>query len=375
MAGLEDVLANELREIGATKIEKLHRAVKCLGDEKVLCRANLELRTALRVLVPVRVFRARDEEELYAGVKEVYWDKFITRGKTIAVNAAVSSEFFNHSHYVSLKTKDAVVDQLRGRWGQRPDVDVDHADVRINTHIHEDLVTVSLDSSGQSLHKRGYRIASVDAPINEVLAAGLIKLSEWDMKSNFYDPMCGSGSFICEAAKMAMNEPPQPYDKEFCFMHWKDYDSKVWKEVVAEAKTRTKDLEIEIKGYDLNARAVSACEFNIAEAGLKGKVDVEKLDFFENYNFKPGSFIMINPPYDIRLKHENIVDFFKQIGDHMKKNMPGTTVWIISSNIPALKLLGLRPSRKFSLFNGPNPAKFHKFELYEGSRKQSKNPT
>ena len=291
------------------------------------------------------------------------------KGKTIAVNAAISSDHFNHSHYVSLKTKDAIVDQLRDRWGERPDVDVENADIRINTHIHRDRVTISLDSSGQSLHKRGYRIASVDAPINEVLAAGLLLLSDWDQKTDLYDPMCGSGSFICEAAKMAMNQPPHSYEKTFSFSNWKDFNPSIWLNVIEECRGREKPLDITIKGYDMDPRAVTSSKYNIAEAGLADLIDVEVMDFFENHEIPSGSFVIVNPPYDIRLKKDNIVDFFKLIGDHMKKNMPGTTVWIISSNIQALKMLGLRPSRKFSLFNGPNPAKFHKFELYEGSKK------
>lgn len=374
MAGLEPVLAKELEEIGAKNIEIGQRAVKYTGDTYILYKSNLVLRTALRVLLPITRFRARNEHQLYEGVKKFYWDKYITKGKTIAVNAAISSDFFNHSHYVALKTKDAIVDQLRDRWGTRPDVDVDNADIRINTHIHRDRVTISMDSSGQSLHKRGYRIASVAAPINEVLAAGLLKLSEWDLETDLYDPMCGSGSFLCEAALMAMNRPPQPYYKVFSFMHWKDYNKETWDKVVNASKKKEKPLDITIKGFDLDHRSISSSRYNIAEAGLSELVNLEKLDFFENEEIPSGSFVIMNPPYDIRLRQDDIVGFFKKIGDHMKQSLKGTTVWIISSNIQALKLLGLRPSKKFSLYNGPNPAKFHKFELYEGSKKQKKNP-
>ncbi len=369
MAGLEETLADELRNIGAREIEIMHRAVKYEGDERLIYRSNLELRTALRILIPITRFKAQNEHELYNGVKKLYWHKYISKGNTIAVNSSVSSDHFNHSHYVALKTKDAIVDQLRDKWGVRPDVDVDEADIRINTHIHREKVTISLDSSGNSLHKRGYRISSVEAPINEVLAAGLLLLSDWDKKTDLFDPMCGSGSFVCEAAKMAMNQPPHSYEKKFCFMNWKNFDETIWNSVVENCKANEKKLEIKIKGFDMDAEAIRASRHNIAEAGLDGLVEVEEKDFFENHEIKPGSFVIINPPYDIRLKEDNIIEFFKKIGDHMKKNMPGTTVWIISSNIQALKLLGLRPSKKFSLFNGPNPAKFHKFELYEGSRK------
>ncbi len=369
MAGLEPVLAKEILELGGKKVEEMHRAVKFFGNEKLLYRANLELRTALRILVPVTRFRAKNERDLYNGVKRLYWDKYITQGKTIAVNAAVSSDHFNHSHYVALKTKDAIVDQLRDRWGDRPDIDVENADIRINTHIHREKVTISLDSSGQSLHKRGYRIASVDAPINEVLAAGLLLLSEWDRQTDLYDPMCGSGSFLCEAARMAMNVPPQSYERGFSFFHWKDFNPSIWMSIIEEAKAGEQTLKIKIKGFDQDRRAVSSSRYNIAEAGLGDLVEVEVAEFFENTNIPSGSFVIINPPYDIRLRQDNIIEFFKQIGDHMKKNMPGTTVWIISSNIQALKLLGLRASKKFSLYNGPNPAKFHKFELYEGTKK------
>ncbi|MCL4107834.1 UNVERIFIED_CONTAM: hypothetical protein GTU68_027219 [Idotea baltica] len=371
MAGLEEVLAEELRNIGASEIEIGQRAVKYYGDKKVMYRSNLELRTALRILMPISRFRARNEVDLYNGVKKVFWDRYIRKGQTIAVNSAISSDYFNHSHYVALKTKDSIVDQLRDRWGERPDVDVENADIRINTHIHRDRVTISMDSSGTSLHKRGYRMEAVEAPINEVLAAGLLLLSDWDKETNLYDPMCGSGSFLCEAARMAINHPPQSYDREYAFMNWKGYESETWDEIVAESKSKVKPLDITVKGFDLDQSSVNASLYNIAEAGLRGLVEVDKIDFFENMEIPSGSFVIINPPYDIRLKQDNIIDFFKQIGDHMKTNMPGTTVWIISSNIQALKLLGLKPSRKFNLFNGPNPAKFHKFELYAGSRKKS----
>ncbi|WP_235296121.1 THUMP domain-containing class I SAM-dependent RNA methyltransferase [Portibacter marinus] len=371
MAGLEEILADELRAIGAEEIEIGQRAVTFFGDKEVMYRANLELRTALRILMPISRFRARNENDLYSGVKRVYWDRYIRKDQTIAVNSAISSDFFNHSHYVALKTKDAIVDQLRDRWGKRPDVDVDDADIRINTHIHRDKVTISLDSSGSSLHKRGYRLETVEAPINEVLAAGLILLSEWNLRKPFYDPMCGSGTFLCEAARMAIHHPPQFYDRTYGFMNWKGYDGEIWEKIVAQSKEKVKPLDVDIVGFDLDPESVQASLYNIAEAGLKGLVQVHNANFFENSSIPSGAHVMINPPYDIRLKQENIIEFFKEIGDHMKKNMPGTEVWIISSNIQALKLLGLKPSKKFSLYNGPNPAKFHKFELYEGSRKKS----
>lgn len=371
LAGLEEILAVELENLGAKNIEILQRAVSYTGNEKLLYRSNLELRTALRILTPVTRFRARNEQEFYNGVQNLYWDKFIDKNQTIAVDSSVSSEFFNHSHYIALKTKDAIVDQLRERWGTRPDVDVDDADIRINTHIHKDKCIISLDSSGHSLHKRGYRISSVDAPINEVLAAGLLLIADYDGSKDFFDPMCGSGTFLTEAAFIAMNKPPHAYDTKFSFMNWKTFNKEYWERVIENCKNFEKPLNAIIKGFDKDRRSIHAAEFNVTEAGLSQQIQLEQMDFFENTSIPPGSLIIMNPPYDIRLKQENVVDFYKNIGDHMKKNLPGTTVWIISSNIEALKLLGLKPNRKISLYNGQNPAKFHKFELYEGSRKKT----
>lgn len=369
LAGLEEVLAKELEKLGAKKINIMQRAVSYQGNEKLIYRSNLELRTALRILMPITRFKARNEHQLYDGIQNYYWDKVITKGKTIAVDAVVSSEYFNHSHYVALKTKDAIVDQLRERWGSRPDVDPENADIRINVHINRDKIIVSLDSSGHSLHKRGYRINSVEAPINEVLAAGLLLLAGYDGSQDFADPMCGSGTFLCEAALIAQNRPPQSYETTYSFMHWKEYNKEYWDRVVENCKRFEREQEVKIAGYDKSPQSVRVSQFNIAEAGLSDTVSVEMLDFFENEKIKSGTLVIMNPPYDIRLKEENVVAFFKKIGDHMKTNMPGTTVWIISSNIQALKLLGLKPGRKYNLYNGPNPAKFHKFELYEGSKK------
>lgn len=369
MAGLEPVLADELAALGAHNIEPVNRAVVCEGDQALLYRANLELRTALRVLIPIAEFEAHDEEELYRNIRQIDWSVHMDLDDTLAVDAVTNSRHFGHSKYTALKTKDAIVDQFRRRTGKRPNVDVHSPSLRINVHIWKDQCTVALDASGDSLHKRGYRMDAVAAPINEVLAAGLILLSGWQRDSNFIDPMCGSGTILIEAALYAYNIPPLINRQHFGFMKWKDYDADLWELLVQEARQRINGFSHQLLGFDQNFKAVKACQQNAFAAHLEGKVEVGRQRFERLKPAAEEGLLIMNPPYDERMTKGNINDFYKMIGDQLKQNFAGYEAWIISSNKEALKHIGLRPSRKMTVYNGALECKYQKYELYKGSKK------
>ncbi|PKP18214.1 MAG: RNA methyltransferase [Bacteroidetes bacterium HGW-Bacteroidetes-21] len=367
--GLEEVLARELSEIGASDIVMLNRAVKYRGDLAVLYKSNLYLRTALKVLKPIAEFKARNEQELYDGVKQIKWDEFISPHHTIAVDGTTYSDTFKHSKYVALKTKDAIVDQFREKFNVRPSVDVDNPDLQVNMHIAEILCTVSLDSSGSHLGKRGYRQEQVLAPISETMAAGIILLSEWDKKSDFLDPMCGSGTFPIEAAMIATNTAPGNL-RHFAFEKWKDFDPALWKSIKEESEKRVIPFTGKISGRDSDEMAVRISRNNAARAGVNSIVKFEINDFFKNEAQTENCLIVMNPPYGERLNEEDeMIPFYKEIGTKLKHFYMGCDAWIISGNTDAIKFVGLKPSRKLRLFNGPIECKLHKFQMYRGSKR------
>lgn len=372
--GLEEVLAEELRKLGAEEVEVLNRAVAFSGDKTLMYKANLCLRTALRILVPIHKFKAHNEETLYQGVQEVDWSNYLEVDDTLAIDTAVSSDFFNHSQYVALKAKDAIVDQFRERTGQRPSVDLNRPTVRLNLHVFKDECTLSLDSSGESLHKRGYRQDTNIAPLNEVLAAGLVLLSGWDGKSNFIDPMCGSGTILIEAAMYAINMPPGIHRISFGFMEWKDYDKALWEKIVEEAKGKIdQEYAYKIVGSDLSRKTADIAKANIEFAGLDEDIRISVAPFEEKEPPKGGGIMICNPPYGERLQKSDIDAFYKMIGDQLKKAYAGYDCWILSSNMGALKQVGLRPSRKITLYNGSLECRFLKYSMYEGSKKAKFN--
>ena len=368
--GLEEVLAQELRDLGAQDIEIMHRAVGFHGDKEILYKANFWLRTAIRVLVPIHEFKVRDEEDLYDKVFDLPWDEYMDINQTFSIDAVVSSHQFTHSKYIALKTKDALVDKWRKLEGRRPDVNTLTPDVKIHVRIYNSEVTISLDSSSDSLHRRGYRTHSVPAPINEVLAAGLILLSGWDKKTTFLDPMCGSGTIAMEALTYAAGRPPQDKDRRFGFKQWKDFDSDLWDEVT-DVEVDYSDLP-KIIARDRGLRPLKATEMNIGHLGWLDYITVEKGDFFKSQQSDESYHIVMNPPYDERLKERDISQFYQYIGDTLKSAYTGSTAWVIAGHDEALKKIGLRPSRRISLMNGPIPSKFCKFEMYAGSRKAKK---
>lgn len=371
LAGLEEVLAAELRELDMEYVKVGNRVVTCSGNLRQLYEANLWCRTAIRILKPIRQFKARDEKNLYEQVQQTDWSEFFDLEMTFAIDAVVSHSTFEHSLYVSQLTKDAIVDQFRAKTGERPSVDRIRPDVRLNLHMHDNLVTLSLDSSGDSLHRRGYRLQTNVAPLNEVLAAGIIALSGWDKKSPFIDPMCGSGTFLIEAALMAQNIAPGLFRRDpYGFEKWKDYNESLFEMVwnTAEAKEK-RTPQAQIIGYDLDADYVEAARNNIANAGLENIIQVEHADFFETQAPEGHGVVVMNPPYNERIQSEDINELYKNIGDTLKNNYQGYDAFVFTGNLEAAKSIGLRTSRRVPLYNGSIECRLLKYELYRGSRK------
>ncbi|MEM0516721.1 MULTISPECIES: THUMP domain-containing class I SAM-dependent RNA methyltransferase [Aequorivita] len=371
--GMEELLAQELRQLGASSVEIGVRNVSFEGDTGFMYKANLCCRTAIKILKPISAFNIFTDEDLYKKIYEMPWENYMDVKGSLAVNATVFSEVFTHSQYISLKTKDAIVDRFRDREGIRPDVDLDHPTLRINIHIDRNICTVSLDSSGESLHKRGYKVESTLAPINEVLAAGVLMLAGWQGQCNFLDPMCGGGTMLTEAAMIACNIPPNLNRDEFGFETWPDFDVDLYEKIEEAALKKVRDFPHKIYGYDSDPVAVHKSKENVKSANLQDFIEVKKQDFFESEKEGDKALYMVfNPPYDERISVKDVEEFYSAIGNTLKRNYPGTQAWMITSNLEALKYVGLRPSRKIKLFNGKLEAKLVRYEMYEGSRKASK---
>lgn len=371
LTGLEEVLAQELRDLDMDFVKVGNRAVSCSGNMRQLYEANLWCRTAIRILRPLRTFKARDEKDLYEQVQKTNWSEIFDLNMTFAIDAVVSHSTFEHSLYVSQLTKDAIVDQFRKKTGERPSVDRIRPDVRLNLHMHENMVTLSLDSSGDSLHRRGYRLQTNVAPLNEVLAAGIIGLSGWDKKSAFIDPMCGSGTFLIEAALMAQNMAPGLFRRDpYGFEKWKDYNESLFEMVwnTAEAKAKTSP-QAQIIGYDLDADYIEAALGNIENAGLQSMIKIEQANFFDTTAPADHGVVVMNPPYNERIQSEDINLLYKNIGDTLKQNYQGFDAFVLTGNLEAAKSIGLRTSRRVPLYNGSIECRLLKYELYRGSRK------
>jgi putative N6-adenine-specific DNA methylase len=369
--GLESLLAGELEAVGGGNIRTGFRVVYFDGDLEVMYRANFQVRTALRILKPFYEFRAKTDEELYKGVYSFDWSALLSENSTFAVNGVLSSPYFNHSKFLALRVKDAIADQFRAKTGKRPDVDTENPDVRINLHVSMDRCTLLLDSSGDSLHKRGYRTTTVQAPINEVLAAGMIMLSGWDRKTAFIDPMCGSGTIPIEAAMMAYNIPPGVYRKQFAFEKWPDFDKDLFNIIYNEEYPQPEVIPV-IVGSDMSTQAIAMARTNAKNAFMGNKIDFKIASFEDMMPPADEGMLITNPPYGERLKQDNIKAFHMIMGDYLKKNFTGYTAWILSSNIEALKFTGLRPEQKIVLYNGPLECRFVKFSIYKGSKKSHK---
>ncbi|WP_370225502.1 class I SAM-dependent RNA methyltransferase [Mesoflavibacter sp.] len=372
--GFEDLLVKELKQLGAQDVKAGVRNVSFVGDKGFMYKANLGLRTAIKILKPIKTFRVSNEDDLYKQVYNIKWEKYLKATGSLAIDATVHSKHFTHSKFIALKTKDAIVDRFRDNGGVRPNVDLRFPDLKINVHIDRSVCTISLDSSGESLHRRGYKLATNIAPINEVLAAGLIMLSGWDGQSDFMDPMCGSGTMLAEAAMIACNIPPNLMRKEFAFERWEDWDVELFEKIEESLLKKTRDFHYKIIGYDKSPSAVHKAKENIKNAHLDEFISIKHEDFFKTQ--RPGEaqklHMVFNPPYGERLDIQ-MEQFYKQIGDTLKQNYPNTDAWFITSNLEALKYVGLRPSRKIKLFNAKLESRLVKYEIYAGSKKAKFN--
>ena len=368
LAGLEEVLARELIEIGADEVQIGRRCVYFSGDLKLLYKANYCLRTALRILLPIDAYKIFSADDLYQRGKNFKWEELFDCNQTFAIQSTVFTDLFNNSMYASLKLKDAIVDRFRYKFGERPSVDSKNPHIRINLHISNEYCTISLDSSGESLHKRGYRLDQNEAPMSEVLAAGLIRLSEWDRKSDFIDPMCGSGTLAIEAAMLANGLYPGSVRKDFCLRNWKNFNPELFEQVEEEMKPR--DITpVKISASDISRYNIDIAYKNAESAGVLPLIDFKISDFklLEPASEKP--FLLFNPPYGERMTPED-TNFYSMIGERLKHHYSDAIVWIISTP-QCLKSIGLRPSRKISILNGSLECSFRKFELYKGSKRHS----
>ena len=367
--GFEDLLEKELINLGAQKIKKGIRNVSFEGDKGFMYKCNIGLRTAIKILKPIHKFKVKDEKELYNKIKEISWEDYLDFSDSLAVGSTLSGGFFTHSQYISLKTKDAIVDRFRDKFGSRPNVDLRHPNLKINIHIDGNLCTVSLDSSGESLHKRGYKSATNIAPINEVLAAGLVMMSGWSGESNFMDPMCGSGTILIEAAMIACNIPPNLMRNEFGFEKWKDWDVDLYEKIEDSLLSKTRDFHYKISGFDKSPSAVKKAIENVKNANLEEFIKIKHEDFFKTQKGIDNELMIVfNPPYGERLDLD-FKSFYNNIGNTLKHKYSGSTAWFITSNLEALKHVGLRPSKKIKLFNAKLESRFVKYDIYQGTRK------
>ena len=370
--GFEELLAKELTQLGAQSVKIGVRHVSFVGDKGFMYKANMGIRTAIKILKPISTFKVINETELYNKIKALPWENYLKSDGTLAVGATLNGDTFTHSQYVALKTKDAIVDRFRDQTGERPNVDLRFPDLKIDIHIDRHFCTVSLDSSGESLHKRGYKIATNIAPINEVLAAGLVMLSGWDGQSDFMDPMCGSGTVLVEAAMIACNIPPNLMRNEFGFERWEDWDVDLFEKIEESLLSKTRDFHHKIMGFDKSPSAVEKAIQNVENSKLDDFIYIKHEDFFKTQKGGDAHLHMVfNPPYGERLDID-MESFYGSIGSTLKHKYPGTNAWMISSNMEALKHIGLRPSRKIKLFNAKLEAKFVKYEMYLGTKKTHK---
>ncbi len=368
VAGLEEVLARELETLGADDIMKLNRAVSFTGDTEIMYRINYACRTALRVLKPVFHFEIQEQKDLYEQIFEFPWENHLDAEHSFSIDAVISYTVFTNSQFVAQRSKDAIADRLREKLGKRPSVDLENPDLKINVHLFKDSCTVAFDSSGQSLHRRGYRKSTGPAPINEVLAAGLVQLSEWDPVTPLYDPMCGSGTLLIEAAMLAKNMPAGFFREEWGFMKWRDFDPVLWEKVKEECRSLVSEVKLNLYGTDRAERAIDSARENLRFTGLYDDIFLKVVSFEDATPPFEKGFIISNPPYDERLKIEDSLVFYKMIGDTLKRKYAGYTAWFISSDLESIKFIGLRPSRRIPVFNGPLECRFVKFDMFAGKK-------
>ncbi len=366
--GLEPVLAKELAQLGASDVQVGRRMVSFMGDKELMYRANFQLHTAIRILKPIKHFKALSADDVYDGVKDIDWSEYIGLEKTFAVDSVVFSEEFRHSKFVAYKVKDAIVDQFRERTGKRPNISITNPDIRLHIHIAEDKCTLCLDSSGESLHRRGYRQESVEAPLNEVLAAGMILMTGWQGDCDFIDPMCGSGTLLIEAALIAHNMAPGLFRKEYAFEKWPDFDADLFDKIYND-DSQEREFHHHIYGYDIDIKAVNTARLNAKAAGLTSDITVEEQDFKDFVKPREKSIIVCNPPYGERISTPDLLGTYKMIGERLKHQFTGNDAWILSYREECFEQIGLKPSIKIPLYNGSLECEFRKYQMFDGKIK------
>ncbi len=369
--GLEPVLAKELTQLGANNVQIGRRMVSFTGDKEMMYRANFQLHTAIRILKPISHFTAKSADDVYEAVKKIDWTQHLDLEKTFSVDSVVFSEEFRHSKFVSYKVKDAIVDQFRENTGKRPNISVANPDLRLNMHIAEDKCTLSLDSSGESLHRRGYRQESVEAPLNEVLAAGMILMTGWQGETDFIDPMCGSGTLLIEAALIARNMAPGVFRKEYAFEKWPDYDQELFDRIYND-ESQEREFNHHIYGYDIDVKAVNTARMNVKAAGLTKDITVEEQDFKDFTQPKEKSIIVTNPPYGERISTPNLLATYDMIGERLKHQFLNNDAWILSYREECFDKIGLKPSIKIPVYNGSLECEFRKYQIFDGKMRDFK---
>ena len=367
--GLEPVLAEELTQLGANNVQIGRRMVSFTGDKEMMYRANFQLHTAIRILKPIKHFKARSAEEVYEQVQKIKWDDILDVKKTFSVDSVVYSEEFRNSRFVTYKVKDAIVDWFREKQGTRPNISVSNPDIRLNIHIAEDNATLSLDSSGESLHRRGYRQEQVEAPLNEVLAAGMILMTGWKGECDLIDPMCGSGTIAIEAALIARNISPGVFRKEFAFEKWNDFDQELF-DMIYNDDSQEREFEHHIYGYDIDMKAVNTASLNVRAAGMSKDITIAQQDFKDFQQPAEKSIIVMNPPYGERISTPNLLGTYKMIGERFKKAFAGNEAWVLSYREECFEQIGLKPSIKIPVYNGSLECEFRKYVMFDGKMKE-----
>ncbi|QIA08441.1 THUMP domain-containing class I SAM-dependent RNA methyltransferase [Draconibacterium halophilum] len=367
-SGLEDVLAKEVKRIGGKNVRRGKRAVFYEGDLELIYKSNYQLRTALRILKEIEHFNFKDVDQFYLKCKRIKWQNYFTVDQNFVINSVVvNSRDFRNSMFTSLKVKDAIADYFRENFGKRPNVDTENPDIIINVHVFQDNCTLSIDSSGESLHKRGYRVKQGEAPLNEVLAAGMINLTGWLGNSDFMDPMCGSGTLAIEAAMIAQNIPPAKFRKEFAFKNWNDFDPVLWEKITEPVEKR--EFRHKIYASDISGSNLLNAQTNARRALVFNKIQFACTDF-KNLDVKlDNATIVTNPPYGERLRENDLDGLYSMIGERLKHQFAGNSAWILSSAFESLKFVGLKPSQKIDLFNGALKCKYNNYRLFEGKEK------
>ncbi len=363
--GLEPVLAKELTQLGANNVQIGRRMVSFTGDKEMMYRANFQLHTAIRILKPIARFKAKSADDVYEEIKKIDWRDYIEEGKTFSVDSVVYSDEFRNSRFVTYKVKDAIVDFFREKTGDRPNISVSNPDIRLNIHIAEADATLSLDSSGESLHRRGYRQESVEAPLNEVLAAGMILMTGWSGETDFIDPMCGSGTLLIEAALIARNISPGVFRKEFAFEKWRDYDADLFDRIYND-DSGEREFAHHIYGYDVDAKAVGTARLNVKAAGLSSDITLECADFKDFVAPKDKSIMIVNPPYGERISTPNLLNTYRMIGERLKHSFAGNDAWVLSYREECFEAIGLKPSIKIPVYNGSLECEFRKYSMFDG---------